>query len=353
MMILKSSLLLLTTLSTDVHVSAFQTPHSARVLRSKASVACAYCAQQKRRLLFHGNNEFQLRSSKSGNDANSSTDKIEDGHEDVNGTHNAAKSQSSSEIKMGVLKEVPNEPRNFSSLLPKNLLENMKNMFSSIFNKKFGKRGEIYVMGQVLLMYSIAIGHIPLLKNFVQAVFGPMLFCIGAAVMIHSIREMGSAFTALATPVNRQKGGRLVVSGLYEYVRHPIYAGNIACLMSISIMTGNAMRLLLTAAYWMLVEMKTRKEEIEMVDKFGLEYNEYCKRVPHKFFPFTFTAWNREQEEKEVTHKWKLLDEPKQSSGSSSSNKSASVSKPAAPSKKDDKGDDNVKGKSSHSNLFP
>ena len=160
-----------------------------------------------------------------------------------------------------------------------------KKTLDKIFNKNFGHRGEIYLVFQVILLYCITIGHVPLLKDFIYTLFGPTIFFLGAIMTFMSVREMNTAFTAFSTPVSKRKGGKLVTDGLFAYIRHPVYAGNLCCFIGISIMTGSSMRLFLTGAYWLLVEMKTRKEEEELVEVFGLEYGEYCKRVPDKFIP--------------------------------------------------------------------
>lgn len=112
------------------------------------------------------------------------------------------------------------------------------------------------------------------------------------------------SFTTYATPVGKRGGGRMVMSGLYEYVRHPIYAGSICILVGMSIITKSSMRLLMTAAYGLVVERKARKEEEEMENAFGLEYKEYCKRVPNRFVPkldHLRRASEVEEKEKEAT----------------------------------------------------
>jgi len=186
-------------------------------------------------------------------------------------------------------------------------MDRSKKVVSTLFNKKFGTRGEAFILAQAILLYSITIGHVPLLKRFFTMFFGPAMFLAGAGVTALSVKEMGGAFTAFSTPVSKHKHGRLVMTGLYDQVRHPVYAGNIVALVGLSIMSKSAMRLVLTGFYCLLIEMKTRKEEFEMKKTYGLEYTFYCKRVSQKFIPTSLlikTSITKEERKEEPT--WKL-----------------------------------------------
>lgn len=186
-------------------------------------------------------------------------------------------------------------------------MDRSKKVVSTLFNKKFGTRGEAFVVAQAILLYSITIGHVPLLKSFFTIVFGPAMFLAGAGVTVLSVREMGGAFTAFSTPVSKHKNGRLVMTGLYEKVRHPVYAGNMVALLGLSIMSKSAMRLVLTGFYCLLIEMKARKEEFEMKKTYGLEYSFYCKRVSQRFIPNSLLInTSITKEEKKEEPGWKL-----------------------------------------------
>jgi protein-S-isoprenylcysteine O-methyltransferase Ste14 len=162
-----------------------------------------------------------------------------------------------------------------------------KEYMKSIFSEEFGSRGELFVAAQLFCTYAIGVGYIPLLKHFVEILLGPVLFTVGLSVTLSSVIGMNKAFTAYSIPVSKQKGGQLITKGAFKYVRHPIYAGNLAILMGFSMMKDSAVRLLFTAAYYLLVEMKSKVEEKEMVRSYGKEYEEYMHRVQHKFLPWT------------------------------------------------------------------
>jgi len=171
-------------------------------------------------------------------------------------------------------------------------LQTAQTFFSKIFNGNFGKRGETFLFCQIFLIYSIGIGHVPLLKNFIQVLFGPILLAGGLAITFSSVQEMYSqkSFTAFATPVSAEKGGTLVNTGIHKFIRHPVYAGNLAAMIGWGVMSKSAMRLLLTFGYYLVVERKVKREEEEMKKEFGKgqdqSYEDYMVHVPDRFIPF-------------------------------------------------------------------
>jgi protein-S-isoprenylcysteine O-methyltransferase Ste14 len=166
-------------------------------------------------------------------------------------------------------------------------LKKSKEYTKSIFSEDFGSRGELFVFAQLFCTYAIGVGYIPLLKHFVEILLGPVLFTIGLFVTLSSVIGMNNSFTAYSIPVSKQKGGQLITKGAFKYVRHPIYAGNLAILMGFSMMKDSAVRLLFTTVYYLLVDIKSNIEEKEMIRSYGKEYEEYKNRVQHKFLPWT------------------------------------------------------------------
>ncbi len=79
--------------------------------------------------------------------------------------------------------------------------------------------------------------------------------------------------------------GSLVKTGVYQYIRHPQYAGLL--LLSFGMMAEWA-TLPMLILYPVMIGMYLRlakKEEKDMLDEFGVEYGEYMKRTK-MFIPF-------------------------------------------------------------------
>lgn len=153
---------------------------------------------------------------------------------------------------------------------------------SNIMDGELGERGEAYTAAQFALILFIAIGGIPILGDPLMLILGPGLALAGLALVALSVSDLGDALSPWPVVPS---GASLKTGGIYGEVRHPMYAGLIALMVGISILTGSANRLLLTAALIYAVNVKTEKEEEELLKTFPEEYPEYMSAVPGKFFP--------------------------------------------------------------------
>ncbi|HWR17587.1 MAG TPA: isoprenylcysteine carboxylmethyltransferase family protein [Terriglobales bacterium] len=73
---------------------------------------------------------------------------------------------------------------------------------------------------------------------------------------------------------------RLVIQGIRERVRHPIYLGHLLEMIGWSIGTGMLACWILTMFAVLTGIFMIRTEEGELVQRFGNDYREYQKRVP-------------------------------------------------------------------------
>jgi protein-S-isoprenylcysteine O-methyltransferase Ste14 len=80
---------------------------------------------------------------------------------------------------------------------------------------------------------------------------------------------------------------RLVTSGLYSYVRHPIYLGVILYALSAPIILESLYGFVVMLALVPLILHRIRVEESALTAKFGLEYTEYVRRTK-RLIPFVY-----------------------------------------------------------------
>jgi protein-S-isoprenylcysteine O-methyltransferase Ste14 len=76
----------------------------------------------------------------------------------------------------------------------------------------------------------------------------------------------------------------MVTTGLYGFVRHPIYLGAFIFLAALTLVAANLLILLPTLALLALLYTSIDDEEAMLIDRFGDEYREYMKRTP-RFIP--------------------------------------------------------------------
>ena len=98
-----------------------------------------------------------------------------------------------------------------------------------------------------------------------------------------SALNLGRSLTPFPRPV---PNGELVTTGAYRFVRHPIYCGVIIGALGLSLATENWSRLALTAVLLLFFDLKARREEGWLQEKYP-EYVKYKSRVK-KLIPWIY-----------------------------------------------------------------
>jgi len=89
-----------------------------------------------------------------------------------------------------------------------------------------------------------------------------------------------------SSAITRKEQHRLVDTGPYAYVRHPIYMGIIAALLATAITEATLAALVGAALITCGLSLKARAEERFLMVELGPDnYGSYCRRVP-MVFPF-------------------------------------------------------------------
>jgi protein-S-isoprenylcysteine O-methyltransferase Ste14 len=83
----------------------------------------------------------------------------------------------------------------------------------------------------------------------------------------------------LTDTVVTRKNHSLVIRGPYRYVRHPFYVAIALQMLGGSLVTANWFILLSGMIPFAFLVARTRIEEQKLVDRFGVEYQDYMRRV--------------------------------------------------------------------------
>ncbi len=110
-------------------------------------------------------------------------------------------------------------------------------------------------------------------------VVGGVLFVAGALVVVEAFARF--AIEGLGTPAPVAPTQHLVVTGLYRYVRNPMYVAVVAMIVGQAMLLGS----LLLVAYAAIVALVfagfvKAYEEPTLRREFGAEYDMYCAEVP-------------------------------------------------------------------------
>jgi len=149
-------------------------------------------------------------------------------------------------------------------------------------------RGELYVVVQAILLIALFFGpkdifSLPAMLNQTLWWIGQILFYSGIVIAIWAAILLGPNLTSLPKP---KPSGELIQSGLYRFVRHPIYFGVILVCFGWAGIEQTLYTLVLAIILLIFFDLKSRQEEIWLTEKFS-EYAQY-KITAKKLIPFIY-----------------------------------------------------------------
>ncbi|MBI5965235.1 MAG: isoprenylcysteine carboxylmethyltransferase family protein [Chloroflexi bacterium] len=93
--------------------------------------------------------------------------------------------------------------------------------------------------------------------------------------------SIGSGITPTSAT---RKEHKLVTRGIYHWIRHPLYTIGSSFIVSFGMMADNWFIAAFGILAFILMAVRTPKEEANLIEKFGDEYREYMKRTG-RFLP--------------------------------------------------------------------
>ncbi|MCI0442764.1 isoprenylcysteine carboxylmethyltransferase family protein [bacterium] len=105
-----------------------------------------------------------------------------------------------------------------------------------------------------------------------------LIFATGAAIYFWCLWNFASYGKGTPAPIDAPK--KLVTSGLYRYVRNPMYVGVITTILGWVILYHSWVLLIYAFFFWICFELFiVFYEEPHLRKIFGAEYEQYCARV--------------------------------------------------------------------------
>lgn len=116
-------------------------------------------------------------------------------------------------------------------------------------------------------------------NSAILRVLGVLLILAGLIVLLDSFARF--AMEGLGTPAPVFPTRRLVVRGLYRYVRNPMYVAVIVILLGQALFFENFRLLEYSATVWILFHLFVLAyEEPTLCSRYGDEYRIFCDHVP-------------------------------------------------------------------------
>lgn len=143
----------------------------------------------------------------------------------------------------------------------------------------------VFVIAQFVLIV-IYFFEIPSL----QIVFPELIFWIGLALLIFgafislvAVLQLNIHLSPFPSPL---PGSKLIVTGIFKFVRHPIYTGVFLGMFGFGILNDSVYKLIISLLLFLLFYIKSKYEEIRLAEIFP-EYPAYAGRTG-RFFPKVF-----------------------------------------------------------------
>jgi len=83
----------------------------------------------------------------------------------------------------------------------------------------------------------------------------------------------------------RRYKGQFINQGVYRYVRYPHYLPIIMVVFSFFLIHPELINLILVLLSFIFIHLSIKKEESQMIERYGDEYKEYIKKVPWRLIP--------------------------------------------------------------------
>ena len=114
---------------------------------------------------------------------------------------------------------------------------------------------------------------------FIIKYLGVIVSILGFLIIVIAILQLSKNLTPFPTP---KENGSLINTGLYKYVRHPIYSGIFLAAIGIAFYTGSYRQLAISFILLILFYYKSKYEESLLIEKYN-EYENY-KKGTRRFF---------------------------------------------------------------------
>lgn len=141
--------------------------------------------------------------------------------------------------------------------------------------------GLMFLAGFIVAGLDFRFGWLPLPVGV--SVGAAVVFLIAYALYAEVIREN----TYLSRTIEVQEGQKVIDTGLYAIVRHPMYAVTLLLFLSMPLVLGSVISFVVFLAYPFIIAKRIIHEE-EFLEKELEGYGEYKEKVKYRLIPFVW-----------------------------------------------------------------
>ena len=143
---------------------------------------------------------------------------------------------------------------------------------------------EFIVWWAIMPLDARRFGWSPAFPLWIKAI-GALLLVISSFVLFGALKE--NTFAAPVVKIQKERGQKVISTGLYAIVRHPMYAGAVLLFLGSPLLLGSIFGLLLGLVMVVTIAVRSLGEEAML--KRELEgYSDYMQKVKWRMIPFLF-----------------------------------------------------------------
>ena len=139
--------------------------------------------------------------------------------------------------------------------------------------------GLMFVLGFVLAGFNVRFSWYML--PWWASVSGTVLFLLAYILYAEVMREN----QYLSRTIQVQEGQKVVDTGLYRIVRHPMYSVTVIMFLMIPVILGSVFALLVFLVYPVIIAIRIKNEE-QLLEEELEGYKEYKNKVRYRLIPF-------------------------------------------------------------------
>ena len=136
----------------------------------------------------------------------------------------------------------------------------------------------VYIAIQVLIVLQLL--GLPLYQlpnNSIFQLVGFVLLIIGVGIDIFARKEIGNNWTS-GEEYQIKENQKLITTGIYKYIRHPIYTGFALSFIGAEMVAGSWL-FVAFFAYFISSYVQGKREEKILLGHFGEKYKDYMKKT--------------------------------------------------------------------------
>lgn len=156
---------------------------------------------------------------------------------------------------------------------------------SSLVSYRMVSKMVIYLLGLLLIVQLLGLPLFTFPKSLGVSLVGFVLVILGVAISVAARKKLGSNWAPSYEYQVKEKQ-KLVTTGIYQYIRHPIYTGILFFLTGAELVVSSYLWILFVGLF-LGAYVQGKKEEKLLESYFGDAYRQYKKKTK-MLIPFLF-----------------------------------------------------------------